>query len=179
MEGVWQSVQDFANAFYAGAVDVVEAAQPWQILVVAGALVLMVLFLAIGLWVANHSVETAASALEQNAQQLRDAQDQAAKAEEKVLKAEEKASQAEEKVLKAQAEKREALQNLENAKNLQMAESAEQLALARTRIEQLERLQSEETAFISSARMRPPASSGTPRTTPSPSPAAPTRSTPR
>jgi chromosome segregation ATPase len=153
MEGVWQSVQEIASGFYAGAVDVVKAAEPWQILVVAGALILMVLFLAIGLRVANRSGENAASALEESARQLKDAQDVASKAEEKVSKAEEKVSQAEEKVIKAQAEKQEALQSFESAKSLQLAESVNQLTLAKARIEQLERLQSEETVFISSARM--------------------------
>lgn len=153
MEGVWQSVQQIAIGFYTGAVDVVKAAEPWQILVVAGALVLMVLFLAIGLKVANRSSESAASALDESTRKLKDAQDLASKAEEKISKAEEKVSQAEEKVLRAQAEKREALQNFESAKSLQLAEGAGQLALARARIEQLERLQSEDVSFIASARM--------------------------
>lgn len=153
MEGVWQSVQQIAIGFYTGAVGVVKAAEPWQILVVAGALVLMVLFLAIGLKVANHSGESAASALEESARKLKDAQDLATKAEEKVSKAEDKVAQAEEKALKAQVEKREALQGFESAKSLQLAESVNQLALARTRIEQLERLQSEDVTFIASARM--------------------------
>ena len=153
MEGVWHSIQAFASGFYAGAVGVVEGVEPWQILVLAGALVLMVLFLAIGLKVANRSSETAASALEESARQLKDAQDVASKAEEKASQAAEKVTQAEEKVLKAQAEKQEALQSLESVKNLQLAENGNQLALARARIEQLERLQSEEAMFISSARM--------------------------
>ena len=153
MESVWHSIQAFASGFYAGAVGVVEGAEPWQILVVAGALILMVLFLSIGLKVANRSSETAASALEESARQLKDAQDLAVKAEEKASQAVEKVTQAEEKVLKAQAEKQEALQSLESVKNLQLAENGNQLALARARIEQLERLQSEEAVFISSARM--------------------------
>ncbi len=153
MEGVWQSVQQIANGFYTGAVGVVKAAEPWQILVVAGALILMVLFLAIGLRVANRSGETAVSALDETARKLKDAQDLASKAEEKITKAEEKVSQAEEKAQRAQAEKQEALQGLESAKNLQLAEGAGQLALARARIEQLERLQSEDVTFIASARM--------------------------
>ena len=153
MEGVWQSVQEIAIGFYAGAVSVVKAAEPWQILVVTGALLLMVLFLAIGLKVANRSGEAAATALDKNAQQIKDAQDQAAKAAEKAAKAEEKVSKAEETALKAQAEKQEALRGLEQTKNLQIAESVNQLALASARIEQLERLQSEEVVFISNARM--------------------------
>lgn len=153
MEGVWQSVQQIAIGFYTGAVGVVKAAEPWQILVVAGALVLMVLFLSIGLKVANRSGETAASALEEGARKLKDAQDLASKSEEKVLKAEEKVAQAEEKAQRAQAEKQEALHGFESTKNLQLAEGVNQLALARARIEQLERLQSEDVSFIASARM--------------------------
>ena len=153
MESVWQTVQQFASGFYTGAQSVVKAAEPWQILLVTAALILMVLFLAIGLRVANHSSDSAAMALEENAQQLKNAQDLAAKAEEKVSKAEEKATRAEEKASKAQEEKQDAVARLESAKGLQLADSANQLALAKERIAQLERLQGEETVLMASARM--------------------------
>jgi F0F1-type ATP synthase membrane subunit b/b' len=146
MESAWQAVQQFANEFYTGAQSVVKAAEPWQILLVTGALILMVLFLAIGLRVANHSSDAASMALDEHAQKLKDAQDQAAKAEEKVAKAEEKVS-------KAQEEKQDAISKLESSKNLQLADNFNQLQLAKSRIEQLERLQSEETVFMTSARM--------------------------
>ncbi len=146
MDSAWQTVQQFAINFYAGAQSVVKAAEPWQILLVVGALILMVLFLAIGLRVANHSGDAVAMALDEHERQLKDAQDLAAKAEEKAVKAEETVS-------KAQQEKQEALARLESAKNLQLVENSNQLALAKSRIEQLERLQSEETVFLSSARM--------------------------
>jgi hypothetical protein len=104
------------------------------------------LFLAIGLRVANHSSDAAAMALEENAQKLQIAQDLAGKAADKVANAEEKAT-------RAQTEKLDAISKLESAKNLQLADNINQLALAKSRIEQLERLQSEETVFITSARM--------------------------
>ena len=155
MDGALQAVQQFANGFYTGAQAVVKAAEPWQILLVLGALILMVLFLAIGLRVANRSGEGAMTALEDGAQQLKAAQDQAAKAEEKVREAEEKAQKAEEKLTQARQEKQEALEKLaaESAKGLQLMENQNQLALAKARIEQLEKLQSEDTLFLTSARM--------------------------
>jgi predicted membrane-bound mannosyltransferase len=162
MDSALQAIQQFANGFYTGAQAVIKAAEPWQILLVVGALILMVLFLAIGLRVANRSGEGAMMALEDGQQQLKTAQDQAAKADEKAVKAEEKAQKADEKAVKAeekltqaQQEKKEALAKLEaeSSKGLQLIENQNQLALAKARIEQLERLQSEETMFMTSARM--------------------------
>lgn len=139
MESAWQTIQQWANQFYTGAQSVVKSAEPWQILLVVTALFLMVLSLAIGLKVANRSGDAAVDALEENALQLKTVQDQVAEAQEKVAKAEE--------------DKQDALKKLESAKNQQITENANQLALAKSRIDQLERLQTDETAFLSNARM--------------------------
>ena len=72
MDSALQAIQQFANGFYTGAQTVIKAAEPWQILLVVGALILMVLFLAIGLRVANRSGEGAMMALEDGQQQLKD-----------------------------------------------------------------------------------------------------------
>jgi hypothetical protein len=146
MESAWQTVQQFANTFYAGAKGVISAAEPWQVLLVVAALILMVLFLAIGLRVANRSGEAAGEELAEHAQKLQLAEDKAAKAEEK-------ASKAEEEVVKAEEEKREALKTLESEKNRQLSENNNQMAVAKTRIEQLERMQIDETAFLAGARV--------------------------
>jgi len=138
MESAWQAVQHFVNQVFSSAQGVVSAAEPWQILLVIAALILMLLFLAIGLWVANRSGESAVQALEEAAG--------------KAAEAEKRAAVAEEKARKALAEKEEALANSEKAKNALLAESANQLALANSRIEHLERLQSDEMSFLSSAR---------------------------
>jgi len=138
MESAWQAVQEFANELYTGAQRIISTAEPWQILLVLAALVLMLLFLAIGLWVANRSGESAFHALEEAASK-------AAEAEKRALEAEEKAK-------RALAEKEEALADSEKTKNALLAESANQLALANSRIEHLERLQADEMSFLSSAR---------------------------
>ena len=138
MESALQAVQEFVKQVYAGAQSVVSAAEPWQILLVIAALFLMLLFLAIGLRVANRSGEAAVQALDETAG--------------KTAEAEKRAAEAEEKAKKALSEKEEALVNSENAKSALLAENAGQLALANNRIEHLERLQSDELAFLSGAR---------------------------
>ncbi len=139
MENVVESIQQFAVNFYAGAQKVVSAAEPWQILLVGDALLLVVIFLAIGLRIANRSGQFAQEALEAHEQKLKLAEDKAAKAEESIQKAEE--------------DKRAALAALEREKDRQIAENQNQLALARTRVDQLERMQVDETAFLTGARL--------------------------
>ena len=139
MENVLQTIQQFAVDFYTGAQNIVSAAEPWQILLVGDALLLVVIFLAIGLRIANRSGEAANDALTENAQHLQLAQDKALKAEEKIEKAEE--------------DKRAALVALEKEKDRQLAENQNQLALARTRVDQLERMQVDETAFLTGAKL--------------------------
>ena len=146
MESAWQSVQGFSNQFYTGAQALVKAAEPWQILLVVAALVVIVLLLAIGLKVAARSGDAAGDALEESARQLQSAQ-------EKAVQAEEKATKAEEKIVKAEEDKQSALRKLEETKNQQITDNANQLALAKTRIDQLERMQIDETAFLAGARM--------------------------
>ena len=146
MESAWQSVQGFSNQFYTGAQALVKAAEPWQILLVVAALVVIVLLLAIGLKAAARSGDAAGDALEESARQLQSAQ-------EKAVQAEEKATKAEEKIVKAEEDKQSALRKLEETKNQQITDNANQLALAKTRIDQLERMQIDETAFLTGARM--------------------------
>ncbi len=138
MESAWQAVQEFLTQVYAGAQGVISAAEPWQILLVIAALLLMLLLLAIGLRFANRSGESAVQALEETAG--------------KVTKAEERAAEADEKAQRALAEKEEALKSIERSKSTLLAENASQLTLAKSRIEQLERQQSDELAFLSGAR---------------------------
>jgi hypothetical protein len=139
MENVLQTIQKFAVDFYAGAQNIVSAAEPWQILVVGDALLLVVIFLAIGLRIANRSGEVANDALAENAQKLQLAEDKASKVEDQIVKAEE--------------DKRAALAALEREKDRQITENQNQLALAKTRVDQLERMQVDETAFLTGARL--------------------------
>jgi chromosome segregation ATPase len=146
MESAWQTIQDFAYRAYAGAQAAVGAAEPWQILLVVTALVVIAVLLAIGLRVAARSGDAVGEALEESARQLSEVQAQAAQAEEK-------AAQAEAMVSKAEVDRQTALKALEEAKDRQITESANQLALAKSRIDQLERMQIDETAFLTGARM--------------------------
>jgi len=139
MEGARQAVREFFVKIYEGAQSVLDASQPWQVLLVIGALLLLVLLLAIGLKVANRAGEAAAMALEESEERARAAQDEAERARERIEKAEE--------------DKAEALERLERAKNQLLSENANQLALARTRIEQLERVQIDESAFLAGVRI--------------------------
>jgi F0F1-type ATP synthase membrane subunit b/b' len=132
MEAAWRAVQTFLDDFFTGAQGIAGGMQPWQTLLIVSALLLLLLLLGIGLKISNRAGESAAAALDENSRQLETAKSQAEA---------------------ARREKDETLAKLESAKNQQLENSARQLALANVRIEQLEQIQTDETAVITASRL--------------------------